>query len=94
MDRSQTTIPSDRFPFVVGVTGHRDLRDGDLVRLESDVTEIFETLKHDYVGDNGITPFILLSALAEGADQLVARVAFDEGVRLIDAIHGRIKFLT
>ncbi len=66
-------------PLVIGVTGHRDLREEDRVPLEEAVQKIFDEL-------HGIcphTPLLLLSPLAEGADRLVARVALEKGVRLV-----------
>ena len=65
----------DRLPLVIGVTGHRDLRDQDVPRLEQEVAAIISGLRRDYLGDDQETPIIVLSALAEGADRLVARVA-------------------
>src|SRR5437773_11008737 len=76
-------LPVNRFPLIVGATGHRDLRDEDVPRLEQEVAGIFATLKHDYLGSDGQTPILVLSALAEGADQLVARVAISQGGRLV-----------
>jgi hypothetical protein len=64
---------------VIGVTGHRDLRSEDLPELEQLVRGIIETFKRDLPH----TPLVLLSALAEGADCLVARVALELGARLI-----------
>jgi hypothetical protein len=58
--------------FVVGVTGHRNLRAGDVAALEKAVGAVFDELS--------ARPWKLLSALAEGADQLVARVALARGV--------------
>jgi hypothetical protein len=72
----------DRLPLVIGVTGHRDLREEDLPRLEREVQSILAGLRHDYLAE-GETPIIILSALAEGADRLVARVALAQGARLI-----------
>lgn len=68
-------------PFVVGVTGHRDLRAEDVPRLEHRVRHIFERLRERHP----FTPFLVLSPLAEGADQLVARVALlpEIGARLV-----------
>jgi hypothetical protein len=60
-------------PLVIGVSGHRDLRPGDLYDLINKVQAIFRNLRELYPS----TPFILLSALAEGADRLVARVALE-----------------
>jgi hypothetical protein len=73
----------DRLPLVIGVTGHRDLREQDVAQLEAEVAGIIARLRHDYLEDDGETPIIVLSALAEGADRLVARVALAQGARLI-----------
>lgn len=70
---------SDLLPFVVGVTGHRDLRSEDIPELERQVTSILKKLSDE----NGNRPLTLLSPLAEGADQLVARSALDIGARLV-----------
>jgi hypothetical protein len=70
-------------PLVIGVTGHRDLRDQDIPALEAAVDGIFRRLRADYRTEKGPTPIIVLSALAEGADQLVARVAQKSGAQLI-----------
>ena len=73
---------ADRLPLVIGVTGHRDLRPQDVARLEQEVAAIIARLRRDYLrGDE--TPMIVLSALAEGADRLVARVALAQGVKLV-----------
>jgi hypothetical protein len=75
-DRAQVQTP-----LVIGVTGHRDLRPEDRAKLEEKVKEIFLQLHKDYPA----TPLILVSALAEGADRLAARVALSPhmGVSLI-----------
>ena len=73
----------DRVPLVIGVTGHRDLRSQDIPRREHEVGAIITRLRRDYLGDDSETPLILLSALAEGADQIVARAALAQDVRLI-----------
>jgi hypothetical protein len=67
-------------PLVVGVTGHRDIRDEDRLPLSQAIRSIFLELKGKYSS----TPFIVLSALAEGADRLAAQVllADDVGGRL------------
>jgi len=73
----------DRLPLVIGVTGHRDLRDQDVQTLEREIAAIIERLRHDYLHGDGETPIIVLSSLAEGADRLVARVALAHGARLV-----------
>jgi hypothetical protein len=71
-----------RIPLVIGVTGHRDLRTQDTTALKAAVRDTFRRLRKEYLtGDT--TPVIVLSALAEGADRLVAEVALDEGAILI-----------
>jgi hypothetical protein len=64
-------------PLVVGVTGHRDLRQEDLSELQNAVGRILD--EHC----SPATPLMLLSPLAEGADRLVAQVALDRGARLV-----------
>ena len=71
---------SDRLlPLVIGVTGHRDLRAEDLAQLKTVVRNTIESLQRELPH----TPLVLLSSLAEGADRLVAKVAYDLGVRLV-----------
>jgi hypothetical protein len=74
---------SDRLPLVIGVTGHRDLRDQDVAALEQAVADVIAGLRRDYLHGDRQTPVIVLSALAEGADRLVARVALAHGAHLI-----------
>ncbi|OPY56034.1 MAG: hypothetical protein A4E55_02256 [Pelotomaculum sp. PtaU1.Bin035] len=71
-------IEKNIIPIIVGVTGHRDLRDEDIPRLKKQVSLIFDELNNNYPD----TPLILLSPLTEGADQLAAEVALEKGVRL------------
>jgi hypothetical protein len=68
-------------PLVIGVTGHRDLREEDRIHLAAKVKEILLDLRRDYPA----TPLIVMSALAEGADRLVAEVALapDVGARVV-----------
>ncbi len=58
-------------PIVVGVTGHVDLRPQDVPALEGCVRDAFDELLRSYPQ----TPLLVVSPLAGGADQLVARVA-------------------
>jgi hypothetical protein len=66
---------------VIGVTGHRDIREEDREQLKNSVRGVFTGLRKQYPA----TPFVLLSPLAEGADRLVAEVALlpEIGARLI-----------
>jgi hypothetical protein len=76
------SIPN-RLPLVIGVTGHRDLREQDIPDLKRAVAGIIERIKGDYLPGAGRTPIIVLSSLAEGADRLVAEVAMEHGAKLI-----------
>lgn len=66
-------------PIVVGVSGHRDLRQEDIAALEGLVRGIFEDLMARYPA----SPLVVISPLAEGADRLGARVALDCGAQLV-----------
>ena len=65
-------------PIIFGITGHRDLRLEDVASLESSVRSIFVEYQTKYPS----TQLIVISALAEGSDMLVARVAKELGVTL------------
>jgi hypothetical protein len=73
----------NRIPLVIGTTGHRDLRPQDVPILEREVGAIIARLRSDYLGGDAETPIIMISALAEGADRVVARAALAAGVKLI-----------
>lgn len=73
VDRDITTS------LVVGVTGHRHLRDADITGLREQVRAFFLDLQQRYPD----LPLVLLSPLAEGGDRLAAEVAFELGLRVI-----------
>jgi hypothetical protein len=58
-------------PFLVGVTGHRDLHPEELPALEARLGILLDTLQ----AAAPTAGLRLLSSLAEGADMLVARAA-------------------
>lgn len=66
-------LPNLRAPLLVGVTGHRLIDQSQLPQLRSRIESLFRDLQ----GQLPDTPIILLSALAEGADQLAAEVAMN-----------------
>lgn len=81
----QTNSPRDGFtnvgglpavPLVIGVVGHRDLRAEDTATLRAALAKIFQQFVQAYPN----TPIVLLSSLAEGADQLAAEVAQENGI--------------
>ena len=83
MNSTQTTSGHDRaIPLVVAVTGHRDLVPSEVPGIREAVRSLLVKLKKDYA-DRRIS---VMSALAEGADQLVAEVALEMGVELVVAL--------
>lgn len=66
-------------PIAIGITGHRDLRPQDIPQLEATLRGVLRELRQRYPS----TPITVVSALAEGADRLAARIALQEGARLV-----------
>ena len=66
-------------PLVVGVTSHRDIALADIEPVREKVRAFFAQLQEDFPG----LPLLVLSALAEGGDQLVAEEALGVGARLV-----------
>ncbi len=65
-------------PLLLGVVGHRRLPDPP-DELRNVVRDVLDAFRSRYPS----TPIVLLSALAEGADRLVAREALDAGFSLV-----------
>lgn len=68
-----------RTELIVGVTSHRDLDPGQLPVLREQVRAAFAELRTRYPE----LPLVVLSALAEGGDRLVAEVALEFDARLV-----------
>ena len=66
-------------PIVIGVTGHRDLRERDLPQLRETVRAELRKLQKACPH----SPFVMLNSLAAGADALCAQVALELGMRLV-----------
>jgi len=82
LSASEQAVPAGNafaVPLVVAVTGHRDLLSAEIPAIRKRVKELFTTLRNDYP-DRRLQ---VMSALAEGADQLVAEVALEEGICLV-----------
>jgi hypothetical protein len=77
---------ADRLPLIIGAAGHRDLRDDDLPRLKAAVASAISTLRRQYLDNDKQTPIVVLSALGEGAEQLIAAEALKQGATLIVAL--------
>lgn len=72
-------IPIASVPFILGVSGHRDLVPADAGDLRRAVGGLLARMRRERKHTN----LVLLSGLAGGADQLVARAALDAGVFLV-----------
>ena len=66
-------------PLVIGVTSHRDLPPADTDAIRGCVRQVLQALGQAYPS----LPLVVLSALAQGGDQLVAEEALRLGIRLI-----------
>jgi hypothetical protein len=66
-------------PLVVGVTGHRDLVEGDVAGLAARV----DTVLSEIAGEMPHSPLVLLSPMAAGADTLVAEIALRRGLEVV-----------
>src|ERR1700754_2214377 len=66
-------------PLVIGVTSHRDIPDDEVEPLRKQVAAFFTQPREAFPE----LPLVVLSALAEGGDQLIAEEALAAGARLI-----------
>jgi len=66
-------------PIVVGITGHRDLRQEDIPILKKQVREELEMLQNKYLNSN----IRMLNSMAAGADILCAQVAETLGIPIV-----------
>lgn len=73
---------SDKLPLIIGVTGHRDLVDAELPQIRNRIELWLETLRRDYPH----LPLLVLTGLAEGADSLVARIAHEQNIDVINVL--------
>ena len=74
---TSTSVPVTNL--VVGVTGHRELREAGRPTLQAQVHAFLLDLQARYPQ----LPLVLVSSLAEGSDQLAAQVALELGLRVI-----------
>jgi len=64
---------------VVGVTGHRQLRPDDVPGLQARVRGFLQDLQSRFPD----LPLVVLTAMAEGSDQLAAQVGLEMGLRVV-----------
>lgn len=74
-----TGLPDSRIPIVIGVTGHRQLDPGAIDPIEASTRAVLTRLKAAVPNSQ----VLLLTALAEGADRLVAQAAADLGIEFV-----------
>ena len=82
MSEAEPTVDSAeqfKIPFLVGVTGHRDLLPAELPAIRAAVEELLRALQAAAPD----VQVVLLSSLAEGADLLAAEVACELGLPLM-----------
>jgi hypothetical protein len=70
---------SQRVPLAVGVVGHRNPEPACIPFLRNQVAAVLDELQKSYPH----TPLILLSSLAEGADQIASEVAIEKNIRVV-----------
>ena len=78
-DRRRTTLGNPTsIPIIIGVTGHRDIASGADTFIRAAVKALLTNWR------NRFGPALhVMTALADGADQLVAKEAAELGIRLI-----------
>lgn len=69
-------------PIVIGVTGHRAIREEDMPALKQAVKGELEKLQAGYPD----SPFVMLSSLAEGGDLLCADISEELNIPLLAAL--------
>lgn len=60
-------------PLTIGLVGHRKIADWDVERVRTQVKEVLTGYKKQFP----LTPIVLFTALAEGADQIAAEVGLE-----------------
>jgi hypothetical protein len=73
--------PDANSPFIVGVSGHRDLNPADLPRLRESILSFLQSLKRQLPQ----TELRVIIGMAEGADLMAAQAAIDFGL-VVDAV--------
>ena len=72
----------NRYPFIIGVTGHRDIAACDIPALRAYIDEQFKAIKSACDG----AQVALKTCLAEGADQLCAEIAIENDIPIISIL--------
>ena len=70
------------YPYIIGITGHRDLVQEDIPALREQIAACFDAAKSSC----GNVQVCVVTSLAEGADQLCAELALEKGFGLITVL--------
>ena len=81
-DKQTMKSETGKIPVIIGVTGHRNLRECDLEDLKNSVRIGLESLRAKYPHSG----FAVMTCLAEGADQLCAETALEMGFEFITVL--------
>lgn len=80
MSTAANQILTKMLPVTVGIVGHREIATSDVDRVRDQIRQILLAYRQQAPS----TPILLLTAMAEGADQIAAEVAFGiEGVIVV-----------
>ena len=71
-----------KIPVIIGVTGHRRMREQDLEKITESVREQIGKLRRRCPHSQ----IIVMTCLAEGADQLCAEIALDMGLEIMSVL--------
>ena len=77
-----TKKETGKIPVIVGVTGHRDLREQDVGYLKNAVRTELGSLQSQYPNSD----IAVMTSLAEGADRLCAETALEMGLEIITVL--------
>ena len=77
-----TKKETGKIPVIVGVTGHRDLREQDVGYLKNAVRTELGSLQSQYPNSD----IAVMTSLAEGADRLCAETALEMELEIITVL--------
>lgn len=75
---------SRKIPIVVGVTGHRNICEGDVALLKRQVADSLVEIKK--MCNDADSPVVMISGMAQGADMICAEAAFENDVPVYAAL--------
>ena len=82
MKNSKVCKDINKYPFIIGVTGHRDIAVCDMPALRTFIDGQFKSIKAACED----TPIAVMTCLAEGADQMCAEIALANDIPIISIL--------